>query len=106
MQSLEPYELQEAMARLPHWTHDPERAALVRSFIFPDFPEAFAFMTQMAILSEKQDHHPEWFNVHRRVDVTLTTHDAEGVSARDIAWARVADLVATDHRVLPPSSRV
>lgn len=97
MRLLDPTDLQQALAALPHWAHDPARPALKRRFVFADFPQAFAFMTEMAIVSEKQDHHPEWFNVHRVVEVTLTTHDAGGISARDIAWARAAD-AAFDRR--------
>jgi len=81
----------ELMAGLPDWSVDRERGAIRRTFRFPDFPQAFGFMTQMAIVSEKMDHHPEWFNVYNRVEVTLTTHDAGGLSTRDIAWATRAD---------------
>lgn len=90
MRSLDPPALQEALASLPEWTYEPARPALKRRFVFADFAQAFGFMTHMAIVSEKQDHHPEWFNVHRTVDVTLTTHDAGGVTERDLAWARQA----------------
>ena len=73
---------------LTGWTLDPERDAIRRSWKFADFVEAFAFMTRVALLAEKADHHPEWFNVYNRVDVTLTTHDAGGLSMRDVAFAR------------------
>ncbi|MEY5097718.1 MAG: putative pterin-4-alpha-carbinolamine dehydratase [Pseudomonadota bacterium] len=97
MHSLDSSALQEALAGLPQWTCDPVRPALVRRFVFADFAQAFAFMAEMAIRSEKQDHHPEWFNVHRLVDVTLTTHDAGGISERDITWARAADAAFARH---------
>lgn len=86
--------LREALARLPQWRHEPERATLTRRFVFADFAQAFGFMSEMAIWSEKHGHHPEWFNVHRRVDVCLTTHDVGGLSVRDLAWAQAADAAA------------
>jgi 4a-hydroxytetrahydrobiopterin dehydratase len=81
----------EAMATLPEWTHDPERDAIVRRFTFKDFNEAFGFMTRVALLAEKADHHPEWSNVWNRVDILLTTHDAGGLSTRDIQMAQAID---------------
>ncbi len=84
--------VREHLDRLPAWTPDAACRSLSRSFRFHDFAEAFAFMTQMALVSDKLDHHPEWFNVYNRVDVTLNTHDAGGVTARDIEWATRADL--------------
>lgn len=77
----------EALARLPGWTHDAERDGLRRTFVFADFVAAFGFMTRVALLAEKADHHPEWFNVYNRVEILLTTHDADGLSARDVALA-------------------
>jgi 4a-hydroxytetrahydrobiopterin dehydratase len=74
---------------LPGWTLDGEH--LKRSFRFADFSQAFAFMTRVALLAERQDHHPEWFNVWNRVDIALTTHDAGGLSARDVKLARAID---------------
>ena len=79
------------LAGLPDWTVTADHRALQRSFRFADFAEAFGFMARMAAVSERLDHHPEWFNVYNRVDVTLTTHDAGGLSDRDIAWAKAAD---------------
>ncbi len=69
------------------WRHDAARDALTRRFKFADFSAAFAFMTRVALLAEKFDHHPEWSNVYNRVDIALTTHDAGGVSERDVAMA-------------------
>jgi 4a-hydroxytetrahydrobiopterin dehydratase len=76
-----------ALASLPDWTLREDGLAIVRRFTFADFSEAFAFMTRVALLAEKADHHPEWANVWNRVDVTLTTHDAGGLSERDVAMA-------------------
>ncbi len=78
-------------ARLPHWTLDPQRDAIRRNFLFSDFTRAFGFMTQVALLAEKADHHPEWSNVYNRVDILLTTHDAGGLSVRDLALAEAID---------------
>jgi 4a-hydroxytetrahydrobiopterin dehydratase len=72
---------------LPHWSLLPDRDAIHRSFKFADFSEAWAFMTRVALLAEKQDHHPEWSNVYNKVEITLTTHDANGLSARDVTLA-------------------
>jgi 4a-hydroxytetrahydrobiopterin dehydratase len=76
-------------ADLPGWTLDGEH--LKRSFRFADFVAAFGFMARVALLAEKADHHPEWFNVWNRVDIGLTTHDAGGLSARDVALAKAID---------------
>ncbi len=76
---------------LPEWALDGERDAIRRSFKFRDFVEAFGFMTQVALLAERADHHPEWFNVYNRVDILLTTHDADGLSSRDVSLARQID---------------
>lgn len=84
----------DALSELPGWTHDPARDAITRRFTFADFPAAFAFMTRIAIAAEKADHHPEWSNVWNRVDILLTTHDADGLSARDVALAKVIDAAA------------
>ncbi len=91
MKPLDPQTMHEHLAALPAWQMDPERSAIRRSFVLQDFEKAFAFMTLMAAVSQELDHHPEWFNVYNRVDITLTTHDAGGLSERDIAWARRAD---------------
>jgi len=81
----------EAVQALSHWELDDDRDAITRSFRFADFPEAFAFMTRVALLAEKADHHPEWSNMWNRVEILLTTHDAGGLSARDIAMAHAID---------------
>jgi 4a-hydroxytetrahydrobiopterin dehydratase len=83
-----------ALARLNDWTWEEARAGIGRSFTFRDFSAAFAFMTRVALLAEKADHHPEWSNVWNRVDIFLTTHSAGGLTAKDIAMAKSIDAVA------------
>ena len=83
----------ESLASLPEWTHDPERDAITRRFTFRDFNQAFGFMTRVALLADKADHHPEWSNVWNRVDILLTTHDCGGLSARDVALAQAIDAI-------------
>lgn len=84
-------ERDELLPTLPEWNHDPERHAITRSFRFADFNAAFGFMTRVAMLAEKADHHPEWLNVWNRVEILLTTHDANGLTRRDIALAKAID---------------
>jgi 4a-hydroxytetrahydrobiopterin dehydratase len=81
----------EALDGLTEWDWDESRDAINRRFVFADFNEAFGFMTRVALLAEKADHHPEWSNVWNRVDIVLTTHDAGGLSARDIDMAEAID---------------
>ena len=81
------------LTALPRWQYDEARGAITREFRFADFAQAFAFMTQIALAAEKLDHHPEWSNVYNRVRITLTTHDAGGLTQRDIDLARLADQV-------------
>ena len=91
---LTPAQRAEAIVTLPAWTDVPGRDAIHRSFTFRDFNAAFGFMSRCALTAEKMDHHPEWFNVYNKVDVTLSTHDCGGVSAQDIALARFMDEAA------------
>ena len=84
-------EREAALEVLANWTHDPERDAITREFRFADFSQAFAFMTRSALLAEQMDHHPEWFNVYNKVDVTLTTHDCDGLSERDVKMAKAME---------------
>ena len=70
------------------WEYDVERDAIVLGLEFDDFVQAFSFMTAVAIIAEKMDHHPEWSNVYNKVDIVLTTHDADGLSERDVKMAR------------------
>lgn len=99
IEKLSPSTTSEALKLLKHWQHDAQRSAISRQFVFADFAQAFAFMTQIAIQAEKQNHHPEWFNVYNRVNITLTTHDVNGLSQRDIELARYAD--AAFARLMP-----
>lgn len=85
---------QAALQTLPGWTASDGRDAVRRTFTFRDFNAAFAFMTRVALLAEKLDHHPEWSNVYNRVEVTLTTHDADGVTALDVTMANFMDAAA------------
>jgi len=80
-----------ALARLSGWSLRGDGLAIERTFRFADFSEAFGFMARVALAAEKADHHPEWFNVWNRVEITLTTHDAGGLSARDVALAEAID---------------
>ena len=76
------------LAELPEWKLRQDGKAITRSFKFEDFYAAFGFMTRVALYADKHDHHPEWSNVYNKVEITLTTHDAGGLSARDAAMAR------------------
>ena len=84
----------EALAALSNWVNVEGRDAIQRTFEFRNFNEAFGFMTRCALVAEKMDHHPEWFNVWNRVEVTLSTHDAGGLSELDVRMARVMDRFA------------
>jgi 4a-hydroxytetrahydrobiopterin dehydratase len=83
-----------AMARIPGWSETPGRDAIAKRFIFKDFNAAFGFMTRAALIAEKMDHHPEWFNVYKTVDVTLSTHDAGGLTELDVKLAEAMDRLA------------
>ena len=80
-----------ALAELTAWSLAREGKSIERTIRFTDFNEAFGFMTRVALLADKADHHPEWFNVYNRVDITLTTHDANGLSQRDVDLAKAID---------------
>ena len=81
-------------ATLPAWKLVEGRDAITRTFRFKDFSEAWGFMARVALLAEAQDHHPEWFNVWNRVEITLSTHDAGGLSSRDVRLAQAIDAIA------------
>jgi 4a-hydroxytetrahydrobiopterin dehydratase len=83
-----------ALAAVADWHEVSGRDAIARKFTFRDFNQAFGFMTRVALVAEKMDHHPEWLNVYKTVEVTLSTHDAGGLTDRDIALARAMDLLA------------
>ncbi len=82
-------------ARLPQWKMVDGRDAITRSYKFKDFNAAFGFMTRAALIAEQMNHHPEWFNVWNRVDVTLSTHDAGGLTERDLKLAEAMDRLAS-----------
>lgn len=84
-----------ALAELSGWREVEGRDAIHRTFTFEDFNQAFAFMTRVALMAEKMDHHPEWRNVYRRVEITLATHDAGGLSDLDLRLARFIDAAAS-----------
>lgn len=83
-----------AVARLTGWTAADGRDAITRTFTFADFNAAFGFMTRVALMADKLDHHPEWFNVYNRVEVLLATHDADGVTELDVKLATFMDEIA------------
>jgi len=83
-----------ALKELSGWTGTEGREAIAKTFAFKDFNEAFGFMCRVALVAEKRDHHPEWKNVYTTVEVVLTTHDAGGVTARDIELAKAMDAIA------------
>ena len=84
-------EREAALAALPEWRLREDGLAIERELKFKDFSEAFGFMTRVALLADKHDHHPEWTNVYNRVAITLTTHDAGGLSQRDVDMAKAID---------------
>src|SRR5437764_14827210 len=83
-----------ALADLPGWSYDPHARAIRRHFAFTGFAEAFAFMTRVALAAEKLDHHPDWSNGWNKVDIALSPHSAGGVTALDLALARICDAAA------------
>ena len=83
-----------ALAKLTGWSEVSGRDAISRKFVFKDFNQAFGFMTRAALVAEKMDHHPEWFNVYKTVEVTLSTHDAGGVTELDVKLAQAMDKIA------------
>ena len=98
MQRLDENQRTQALAELDGWRHDPARDAILRTFKFANFVDAFAFMTAVALEAEKADHHPEWSNVYGEVSILLTTHDAGGLSRRDIDLARKIAAIAGRYR--------
>ncbi len=91
MKKLDSSSIRSALSALPDWTLEPGEGAISRDFKFVDFVQAFAFMTRIALVAEKADHHPEWSNVYNRVSIRLTTHDAGGLTQRDFDLAAQAD---------------
>ncbi len=89
---LSPQELAAQLIQLDGWTIEAEK--LHKQFKFPSFVEAFGFMSSLAMVSEAIGHHPEWFNVYNQVTIDLTTHDAGGITLKDVEWARKANELA------------
>ena len=85
----------EILGELPGWAMVEGRNAIFKSFKFKSFGQAFGFMSEVALKAEKMDHHPEWFNVYSRVDVTLATHSAGGITELDIELAKAMDVIAS-----------
>ena len=83
-----------ALGRLKGWSEVKDRDAISKKFVFADFNQAFGFMARAALIAEKMDHHPEWFNVYKTVEVTLSTHDAGGVTDKDVTLAEAMDKLA------------
>ena len=94
MTKLEGTARKNALAALKGWREVDGRDAIAKKFVFKDFNQAFGFMSRAALMAEKMDHHPEWFNVYKTVEVTLSTHDAGGVTDKDIALAKAMDAYA------------
>ena len=93
-QKLDNTEVAEMLAALDGWSVAKDSGSISRQFQFRNFSEAFGFMTRVALAAEKLDHHPEWFNVYKTVDVTLSTHDADGLTELDFKLARKMDAFA------------
>ena len=91
MQKLSDQELEGLQGALPNWSLSDDLLSIKRNFAFADFVEAWGFMSRVAILAEKHNHHPEWFNVYNRVEITLTTHDVGGLSSLDQQLAKEID---------------
>lgn len=87
-------ERQQALTNLSDWTQDTSRDAIQRTFVFRNFNEAFGFMSRVAMMAEKLNHHPEWSNIYKTVNVTLTTHDVDGLSDLDIKMAEFMDKIS------------
>jgi 4a-hydroxytetrahydrobiopterin dehydratase len=83
-----------ALAALPGWSEVGGREAIAKTFVFKDFNEAFGFMSRAALVAEKHDHHPEWKNVYKTVEVVLSTHDAGGVTVKDVELAKAMNAIA------------
>jgi len=93
-QKLSPEARKAALATLGGWSEVDGRDAIARTFTFKDFNQAFGFMTRAALVAEKMDHHPEWFNVYKTVEVTLSTHDAGGVTELDVKLAEAMNKIS------------
>ncbi len=96
IEALSETERAEALDALPDWDFVDARDAITRTLVFADFAEAFGFMARVALIAEKADHHPEWSNIYNRVEILLTTHDAGGLSHRDVDLATAIDAIVGD----------
>lgn len=92
-QKLSPEDRASALSELSDWEELDGRDAIRRKFVFTDFNEAWGFISRIAMEAERRDHHPEWFNVWATVDITLSTHDCDGLSSRDVELARFIDKI-------------
>ena len=92
--SLSESEINQTLGQIDGWQHDAGRKALVKQFVFGDFVEAFGFMAQVALIVQQADHHPEWSNVYKQVDIALSTHSAGGVTSKDVDLANKIDAIA------------
>lgn len=90
----ETHEVSKALQDLKGWSYDGDNKSINKKYSFEDFNEAFGFMSRIAMYAESKNHHPEWFNVYNKVDVRLSTHDASGVTEKDIDMARFMDQVS------------
>ncbi len=95
MAKLNAKERDKALSKLNGWVYDEAAESISHDFKFKDFSEAFAFMTRVALLAQSADHHPEWSNVYNKVSITLTTHDAGGLTAKDVELAQGIDKLIT-----------
>jgi len=102
MEKLTEIERAAAFGELPRWSPVPGRDAIQRSLRFKDFSAAWGFMTRVALVAEAMDHHPEWSNVWNRVDIALSTHDAAGLTLRDVDLAKRIDILAADAGAAEP----
>ena len=96
IEGLSEAERAEALDTLPDWDYVEARDAITRTLVFADFAEAFGFMARVALMAERADHHPEWSNIYNRVEILLTTHDAGGLSHRDVELASAIDGIVGD----------
>lgn len=94
--ALQSHEKVTILEELDSWTHEPQRDAIKKTFKFKNFNAAWGFMSRCALLAEKMNHHPEWFNVYNKVEVTLTTHDVDGLSELDVKMAKAMDKYASE----------
>jgi 4a-hydroxytetrahydrobiopterin dehydratase len=98
VEKLDKKSIENELRHLQGWTLSPDKEEITKNFVFKNFSEAFAFMTQIALHAEKVNHHPEWANVYNKLLIKLTTHDCDGVSHRDIEFAKTVDSIFGDYK--------